>query len=186
MGRRASVPRKIPQTGRRLAGTGAPSAPRLQHATGTTLRGEGSTRVAGLLKRVLYRFRDSLDDVLRPHGITASQLHVLAMLDRQPGISGAKLARLCMVTPQSMQALVTMAEASGWIERTRHPENERILLATLTPQGEKILMRSRRAVHAIESRMLNGFLPDEIRTLEALLEACSANLDMDSPSKHPE
>ncbi len=147
------------------------------------VREEGPARVASLLKRVLYQFRDSLDDALRPHGITASQLHVLAMLDRQPGISGAKLARLCMVTPQSMQALVTTVEANGWIERIRHPENERILLATLTAQGEKILTRARRAVHAIESRMLKSFPPAEIRKLEALLEECSANLEPKLPQK---
>ncbi len=149
----------------------------------TAAREQAPTRVASLLKRVLSQFRDSLEDALRPYGITASQLHVLAMLDRQPGISGAKLARLCMVTPQSMQALITMVEASGWIVRSRHPENERILLATLTPQGEKILSRARRAVHVIESRMLKDIPPAEVCKLEGLLEECSANLEPDSLSK---
>src|SRR5271170_8493019 len=100
--------------------------------------------VAVLVKRLLQLFREGLDEKLRPYGVTAAQLHVLAKLDHEPGISGAKLARTCMVTPQTTQVLLRGIETNGWIVRTKHPENERVLQATLTPTGKRVLARSHR------------------------------------------
>jgi DNA-binding MarR family transcriptional regulator len=144
---------------------------------------EPVANVAGLLKRVVYLFRDALDVTLRPFGITAAQLHVLAMLGKQPGLSGAKLARLCTVTPQTMQALIATIEGNGWIRRQHHPENERILLATLTATGEDLLARSRNAMHAIQKRMLRDFPSADVAILESLLEQCALNLDPRATAK---
>src|SRR5271165_5577174 len=119
--------------------------------------------IASLVKRVLHLFRDTLDEQLRPYGVTAAQLHVLAKLDHEPGISGARLARACMVTPQTTQVLLRGIEANGWIVRIRHPENERILLATLTPSGKRILARSRTAVGRIYAQMLDGIAAKDVR-----------------------
>jgi DNA-binding MarR family transcriptional regulator len=130
-----------------------------------------------MLKRVLQLFRDLLDEALRPHGLTSAQLHILAALEREPGISGATLARKCQVTPQTTQVLLRGIEASGWIVRTRHPDNERILLAVLTPLGKRILARSRASLGSTYEDMLRGFSVSEIETLETLLSRCAANLE---------
>lgn len=134
-------------------------------------------QIVVLLKHTMHRFREVLDDALRPYGITAAQLQVLAMLGREPGISGAKLARICMVTPQTTQALIAAGEANGWIRREKHPENERILQATLTAKGRAILSRSREAVAAVHSQMLRDFSRGEVDALEALLSRCVRNLE---------
>jgi|SRR5271168_3432099 len=133
--------------------------------------------VASLLKRVMQLFRDTLDEKLRPYGVSAAQLHVLAKLDHEPGVSGAKLARACMVTPQTTQVLLRGIEKNGWILRKKHPENERILLATLTPSGKRILTRSRTAVGHIYRQMLRDLGAQDVRALEALLAQCVANLE---------
>src|SRR5271168_3281574 len=133
--------------------------------------------VASLVKRLLHLFRESLAEKLRPCGVTAAQLHVLAKLDHEPGISGARLARACMVTPQTTQVLLRGIEKNGWIVRTRHPENERILLATLTPSGKRILARSRTAVGQIYTQMLDGLAAKDVRARESLLSQCAANLE---------
>jgi DNA-binding MarR family transcriptional regulator len=133
--------------------------------------------IASLLKRLMQLFREELDDKLRPWGVTAAQLHVLAKLDHEPGISGAKLARACMVTPQTTQVLLRGVEKNGWIVRTKHPENERILLATLTPSGKRILAKSRTAVGQIYAQMLDGVAAKDVHVLESLLSQCAANLE---------
>src|SRR5271166_50043 len=91
--------------------------------------------VASLVKRLLHLFKERLEEELRPYGATAAQLPILFALEREPGVSGAKLARVCTVTPQTVQVLLRGIEANGWIVRSKHPENERILLARLTPDG---------------------------------------------------
>lgn len=133
--------------------------------------------VAALVKRVFQLFRETLDEKLRPFGVTTAQLHVLAKLDHEPGISGAKLARACMVTPQTTQVLLRGIEKNGWILRTKHPENERILLATLTPAGKRVLARSRTAVGRIYKQMLRDLAAQDVRALETLLSQCVANLE---------
>jgi DNA-binding MarR family transcriptional regulator len=133
--------------------------------------------IASLVKRLLQLFRKGLDEKLRPCGVTAAQLHVLAKLEHEPGISGARLARACMVTPQTTQVLLRSIEKNGWIVRTRHPENERILLATLTPLGRRILARSITAVGQIYSQMLDGLAAKDVSALESLLSQCAANLE---------
>jgi DNA-binding MarR family transcriptional regulator len=140
---------------------------------------ENSTNypIASLVKRLLQLFRKGLDEKLRPCGVTAAQLHVLAKLEHEPGISGARLARACMVTPQTTQVLLRSIEKNGWIVRTRHPENERILLATLTPLGRRILARSITAVGQIYSQMLDGLAAKDVSALESLLSQCAANLE---------
>ncbi len=139
----------------------------------------GSYPVASLVKRLLQLFREGLDERLRPWGVTAAQLHVLAKLDYEPGISGASLARACMVTPQTTQVLLRGIERNGWIRRTKHPENGRILLATLTPAGKRVLARSRTAVGQLYDQMLDGLAGGDVRALESLLSHCAANLESD-------
>jgi DNA-binding MarR family transcriptional regulator len=82
-----------------------------------------------------------------------------------------------MVTPQTTQVLLRGIEKNGWIVRARHPENERILLATLTPAGKRILARSRTAVGKVYAQMLNGLAAKDLRALESLLSQCAANLE---------
>lgn len=133
--------------------------------------------VASLVKRVLHLFREVLDEKLRPWGVTAAQLHVLGMLEKEPGISGASLARTCMVTPQTTQVLLRGIEKNGWVIRRKHPENERILLATLTPSGKRILARSRTVVRHIYQQMLRDLAANDVHALEASLAQCAANLE---------
>jgi DNA-binding MarR family transcriptional regulator len=133
--------------------------------------------VAKLVKRMWTLFRDRLDEDLRPYGITTAQLQILFMLRSEPGVSGAKLARLCRVTPQTTQTLLKTIERNGWVERHKHAENERILLVSLTRSGLSLLERSRATALRIQKQMLAGFHRDEIRLLESMLERCIHNLE---------
>jgi len=142
--------------------------------------------IALRVKRVLQLFRETLDEALRPNGLTSAQLHILAALEREPGISGARLARNCQVTPQTTQVLLRGIEAVGWIVRAKHPENDRILLAELTPAGQRILERSRASLGDTYREMLRGFSGSEIQMLEALLCRCAANLESRRAPANPE
>jgi DNA-binding MarR family transcriptional regulator len=135
--------------------------------------------VASLLKRLLQLFRERADEELRPHGATAAQLPILFALEREPSISGAKLARVCSVTPQTTQVLLRGLEANGWVVRSKHPENERILLAQLTSAGKRVVAKSRTVVRDIYDAMLDGLSARDVQELEELLSRCAANLDAD-------
>ena len=66
--------------------------------------------------------------------------------------------------------------------RSKHPENERILLARLTPAGRRILARSRTVIGDIYDTMLEGLSPGEVRELQGLLSRCATSLESSRPA----
>jgi MarR family transcriptional regulator, organic hydroperoxide resistance regulator len=131
---------------------------------------------AQLMKRILLAFRARLDEELKPQGMTTAQLQVLKALKGSPGSSGAQLARVCHMTPQSMQALIQKSEKDGWIERHKDKGNDRVLAASLTEAGEELLRTAEVAMKKIEKRLWSGVSEGEIVKLTEVLERCLGNI----------
>ena len=121
-----------------------------------------------------------MDEQLRPEGVTTAQLQVLKTIREGAGLSGAQLARSCYITPQSAQALLKGLEEDGWITRFKDRENDRILIAQLTPSGERLLRKAEKLVRVIEKRLWTGVAGSDLGQLNAVLEQCLGNLDGDS------
>ena len=137
-------------------------------------------RAAQLMKRILIHFRSQMDEALRPQGVTTAQLHVLKTIHNEPGVSGAQLARACYVTPQSAQSLLKGLETGGWIVRVKDKVNDRILVARLTPSGEELLETAETAARVIEKKVWKGVSDEAVGSLNALLEQCLGNLELES------
>jgi MarR family transcriptional regulator, organic hydroperoxide resistance regulator len=148
-------------------------------ATQTDRQAE-TRRAAQLMKRILIHFRSQMDEALRPQGVTTAQLHVLKTIYNEPGVSGAQLARACYVTPQSAQSLLKGLETGGWIVRVKDKVNDRILVARLTPSGEELLETAETAARVIEKKVWKGVSDEAVGALNALLEQCLGNLELES------
>ena len=129
-----------------------------------------------LVKQVELAIRSHLDDLLRPVGLTALQYTALTVLERQPDLSSAQLARNSFVTAQSMADMITALEGRGLIERHRDRADRRRLVVALTPGGRELLGRYRDQVSDLEAQMLAGLTKTEISGLRRGLHACHANL----------
>jgi MarR family transcriptional regulator, organic hydroperoxide resistance regulator len=143
-------------------------------------RGHGGTSAPEVLKltrRMTTLFRERLEVQLRPLGVTAAQLQLLAALAKEPGTSGAHISRFCQVTPQTTHALLGVATDRGWVRRSPHPENARMLLATLTPQGQRVFTRGKMLALRLQSRMLRTLTAGEVAHLEAKLSQLIKNLE---------
>ncbi len=140
-------------------------------------RQEETRRAAQMMKRMLIHFRGQMDDQLRPEGVTTAQLLLLKTIREKPGASGAELARTCYVTPQSAQTLLKGLEVDGWIARTKDQQNDRILVAKLTPSGEELLVTAEKLAKAMEKKVWQGVSTEEVQTLNAILARCMENLD---------
>jgi DNA-binding MarR family transcriptional regulator len=127
-------------------------------------------RISGM-KAVLQGFRVLLDEELQPLGITTSQLRMLWSIAENPGISGAKMARLCSVTPQSGQATLWMMEAHGWVRRRPSEANHRVLVAELTGKGQRILLKARQIAEVLDRRLWNGVPERNLTGLDAALRS---------------
>ena len=148
------------------------SAPRI----GERYRGvEG--RSGYLLRQAWHAFRGAMETTLRAHGLTGAQYAALSVLARDPGMSGADLARVCNTTPQAMNGVLATLERDGLVERNPHPTHGRILQVTLTPEGERRLEAATPAVREIESAIEQEVAPDQIDAIKAWLVASAQRLE---------
>ena len=73
-----------------------------------------------------------------------------------PGLSGADLARVALLTPQTVGVIIRNLERDGAIRKTPHPVHGRVLQWTMTPRGGTLLDKCRRHALAIERRLAAG------------------------------
>lgn len=139
---------------------------------------EDRRRATRLVKRIFIQFRTLMDEKLRPYGATTAQIRLLLAIRSAPGSSGAQLARQCEVTPQSAQSLIEKAELAGWITRGKVSVNERIITASLTPAGEKLLNVADRFIRNIEAQTWQGIPPRKLQSLIEIFETCRDNLGL--------
>jgi DNA-binding MarR family transcriptional regulator len=145
--------------------------------------GKGPPEVLKLTRRMTILFRERMEEQLKPLGITAAQLQLLAALIKEPGTSGAHISRFCQVTPQTTHALLAAAEGRGWVRRSPHPENAHTLLATLTPQGRRVFVRGKTIALRLQGRMLRTLSASEVVHLEATLVRLIENLETQKPKR---
>lgn len=138
------------------------------------------------MKRLLTGFRSLLEAALEKEGVTLAQLRMLHALDARADTSAAELARTCYITPQSMQAVVTKAEREGWITRTASPANRRVLTATLTRPGRKVLERGMALSAGIEQVIWAGAKASELRAVNQMLQAAVDRLQESLDARHAE
>ena len=148
------------------------SAPRI----GEQYRGiEG--RSGYLLRQAWHAFRGAMETALRAHGLTGAQYAVISVLARDPGMSGADLARACNTTPQAMNGVLATLERAGLVERRPHPTHGRILQVTLTREGEHRLEAATPAVRELEDAIEEGMAPDQVAAVKAWLVESAQHLE---------
>lgn len=124
-------------------------------AVGEGKRGEDG-HLGYLLRQAQTAHRQAMEHALAPLGLTPPQFTVLTMLVAYPGASGADLARLSLLTPQTVSVIVANLERMGALVRTPHATHGRVLQIGVSTKGRQLLARCRTAVDAIEREMAVG------------------------------
>ena len=134
------------------------------------------------LRELLLGYRASLANALRDEGLTLPTLKLLNAIQEQGSVSGATIARICHVTPQTLQVMLTRAEREGWITRDTSKVNQRVLTASLTRKGEAALARGLAAAAEIEEKIWSGVSTNALDRMHITLEHGITNLhaQMDS------
>jgi len=119
--------------------------------------GEGKRGTTGhllyLLRQANAAVRQAVDRELSGLHLTLSQYSALTMIAAYEDISGAELAGLSMLTPQSAHETVMRLEKAGFIRRSADPRHRRIFHLTLTEAGRAVLAEARRRTDLIEARL---------------------------------
>ncbi len=112
--------------------------------------------LAYLLRQAQAATRLRMERALAALGVTPPQFIVLTMLKAYPGLSGADLARVALLTPQTVGVIIRNLERDGAIKKTPHPVHGRVLQWTMTRRGAALLDKCRRHARALDRRLAAG------------------------------
>lgn len=129
------------------------------------------------LKRAQQALRNRMDAVLRPLGFTTAQYAVLCALDRENGLSNAKLAKAAFVTAQTMHGILTTMEKGGLILRKDDPTHGKVIKSQLTAKGRQKLLLADKLVGEVELILVDSIGKNEIDRFAELLSKCTEALE---------
>ncbi|WP_235983594.1 MarR family winged helix-turn-helix transcriptional regulator [Bradyrhizobium australiense] len=132
--------------------------------------------LAYLLRQAQAATRLAMERSLAELGVTSPQFVVLTMLRAYPGLSGAELARVAMLTPQTTGVIIRNLEREGAIRKTPHPIHGRVLQWTVTRRGAALLDKCRRHAQVIERRLAAGLSAGAERLIRRWLARIAADL----------
>ena len=118
-----------------------------------------------LLRQAAHAYRTKAEQALADVTLTLPQFSVLTMLAAYPGHSNADLARLALLTPQTMSVIVANLLKAGLVARQAHAIHGRIHHIALTESGQDVLALAKQRVYAIEKDMLEGMGATEEQTV---------------------
>ena len=142
------------KTSRKAPAPAGDAAVRLP-APGEGRRGEQGY-LGYLLRQAHAAVRLTMERTLADLGVTSPQFAVLTMLNAYPGLSGADVARLTFLTPQTVGVIIRNLARDGAIVMTPHPVHGRIQQWTLTSRGATLLKACRERVIDLEKRLASG------------------------------
>jgi DNA-binding MarR family transcriptional regulator len=152
--------------------------------------GEGKRGEAGylayLLRQAAGAVRLRLERALADLEITSAQFVVLTMLDAYPGASGADVARLALLTPQTVHGITSNLMRAGLIARRPDPVHGRVQRLGLTPAGQALLSRCRERARRMDAALAAGFSAAEEAVIRRwLVSLATAGDEMDSSGSEP-
>lgn len=125
-----------------------------------------------LLQHVARGFVQELAVVLRPAGITPEQYHVLRVL-RDAGSGGlacSAVAERSVNGDPDVTRLLDRLEKQGWATRARQSTDRRVVMASITAEGERLLEELEEPVTALHARQLEALSARELPALRKSLQ----------------
>jgi DNA-binding MarR family transcriptional regulator len=126
-----------------------------------------------LLRQANVAVRGCIERDLAELEVTHPQFVVLTMIAAYPGLSNADLARLSLLTPQTVSVIVSNLRGAGLVECQPHPVHGRIQQLDLTGVGREKLARCKQRVQVIEKQLSASLSADEEAAVRRWLVAAA-------------
>jgi MarR family transcriptional regulator, transcriptional regulator for hemolysin len=127
------------------------------------------TRVSRVLSR-------AFDDALAEAGGSLPVWLVLISLKSRQLASQRDLADAVGIQAATLTHHLNAMESAGLVTRRRDPENRRLHLVELTPQGDALFFRMRDAAMVFDQRLRTGLSQPDVDQLEELLARLRDNV----------
>jgi DNA-binding MarR family transcriptional regulator len=140
--------------------------------------GEGFRGVEGhigyLLRQASHVIRLKIDRSLQQYAITHPQFAVLNVIELEPGLHAADIARVCMLSRQAVKTIVGNLEKAKLVRMTAHEIHGRVIEIFLTDLGKKRLNQCLLLIKKIETSMLSGLTVNEEKIVREWLVRCAS------------
>ncbi|WP_238650871.1 MarR family winged helix-turn-helix transcriptional regulator [Paenibacillus piscarius] len=110
-------------------------------------------------------------------GVTPTRFRLLQELYQAAEISQISLQKLLAIDPAAVTRHLKGLEESGMITRRKHPDDNRVTLVSLTPQGREHINDYRENKIQFISDILNGFDEQERLVLADMLNRLQHNIN---------
>jgi len=120
---------------------------------------------------------DSDNLLLQQYNLSSSRYYTLVHLDESPGLSQNELSERLLCTKGNTTRIVKSMEEDGYLTRQVDPEDNRALCLYLTPVGEDLVQRARKAHLELNTLRFSCLNTSEQGTLQQNLEALNAHLE---------
>lgn len=130
-------------------------------------------RIGGDIKRAEQDLMAAKAAAVKPAGLTVPQYSALLALSEHPGAPAAELARLCLVTPQTMTTILQNLVTMGLVDRTPHQWQRNVLENRLTEVGQTTFREADQGAVAVEQKLADAYTAEERAQLRALLRRFS-------------
>lgn len=141
-------------------------------------------RTIYLIKRLETEVTANMIKILGDYDITPSQFIILNFVgDNETDLSSAQLSRRFLMTPQSMNEVVTTLQRKDLLERNTDPNHKRILRITLTEKGKEVLEICNAAMDVFEEKLLKKLKVKEKEVFRGSIGKILDNLKEDEEEK---
>jgi DNA-binding MarR family transcriptional regulator len=146
-------------------------------------------RLIGDFRKTIVAMKCAMSDRLVRLGISMAQLNILYTLHRSGEMPMSRLAETLNVSLSNATGLVDRMEERGFVERTRVPEDRRIVQVRITADGVRVLNEN----DALTDDLLRTVLADldrptldvMARTMSEFRIALEANVKLPAPRPRP-
>jgi DNA-binding MarR family transcriptional regulator len=152
-------------------------------ATATTARrraaanGELSDQIIADFRTMIGALKCAMSERLVRLGISTAQLHIMYTLQRNDVMTMSRLADVLDVSVSNATGLIDRMEERGFVERTRVPEDRRVVLVRVTEAGTRMLQENDALSDELMRDVLGRLDPAELPVIARAVSEVRAALE---------
>ena len=124
--------------------------------------GELMDQIIADYKRTTWAMKCAMSERLVRLGVSMAQFHIAVTLQRNGVMTMGRLADLLGVSLSNASGLIDRLEERGYVERTRVPEDRRIVMVRVTDAGTRLIEQNDALSDELLRNVLGRLSPDEL------------------------
>jgi DNA-binding MarR family transcriptional regulator len=129
-----------------------------------------------LIHRIAVRLEDSINAKARKYRLRIGEIRVLMRLLDHGDLRVGDLAQMTSIESSALSHLLRRLGNEGWVTRARGVKDNRLVLVSLTPRGQKFAATLQPYIREHNDAALHGIKSSDLPALRILLETIYHNI----------